>query len=233
MQYVTGLTDVTVMERRAGLALWGKHRKKNVKKRVKRTSFVSQWQFISSAFCITCSKAEGFALAMTWGKLGSHQKGALHLFSPWCGGHRAVASSLKPALVLQHWPGALMDSVLCNCWGSSPEPALIRLDKAPLWAELLLCTSSQPLEICRAVPVALCRLSLLPPHAAMAGTVPQGQAWLWEGAAAQLFSPWLCCCLLLQASQKHKSGALQHLFCATKLSANVVNRAAKLHWCSR
>lgn len=180
---------------------------------------------ISSAFCISMQQRGGFCS-------GSHQKGALRLFPPWCG-TQSCGQLSEASLALQRWPGALMDSVLYNWWRSSPEPALIRLDKAPLWAELLLCTSSQPLEICRAKCVALCRLSLLPPHAAKAGTVPQGQAWLWEGAAAQLSSPWLCCCLLLQASQKHKSGALQHLLCATKLSAKAVNRAAKLHWSSR
>jgi len=76
--------------------------------------------------------------------------------------------------------------------GTAQSPELIRLDKAPPWAELLLCTSPQSVESCRAKYLAALQSlpAPSPQHCCSQHRVPQRQACVWEeGRWAQLSSP--------------------------------------------
>lgn len=110
MQDMTGLTDVTVRERKAGLTLWGKHRKKNVKRRVKRASFVPHWQFISRPFPISMQQRGGFTLAMAWGELRVIRRMHFISFPPWDWSKQTCGHLLnlsEPSSCSAHCPAAL------------------------------------------------------------------------------------------------------------------------------
>lgn len=165
------------------------------------------------------------------------------------GGSEGCTSSL-PSTVLEEMDcGQLSESSSCSVagqellWtvfyvtggGPAQSPALIWLDKAALWAELLLCTSSQPVESCRAKCVALCSLSLLLPTLLL--WPGHSDTRTWEEAAAQLSSPHLLIPAVLLPSpagktETQKWGSAKPVLCHRSHS-NAVSRAAKLHWPSR
>lgn len=151
------------------------------------------------------------------------------------GGNGPVVSSwtsLNPALVLQHWPAGLWTGFYITGGGPAQSPALIWLDKAPLWAELLLCASSQPVEGCRQC-VALC--SLCGTAAAVART-ERHKDTPGFGSRQQPSSPLLILAVLLPSPagkpETQKWGSAKSVSCHRSVS-NVVKRAMMLHWSSR
>lgn len=87
MQNATGLTDATVLEWKQDLHSGASTGRKNGKKRVRERDIICimlaiyMQCFLPSLF-LACGKEEGFIQAMSWGKLRSSQKDALHLFHP-------------------------------------------------------------------------------------------------------------------------------------------------------
>lgn len=225
------LDRCNVMERKEGLSLWGKYRKKNGKKRVKTTSIVSHWQFLSSACPTSTQQRGGFCSGNDSGEPGSDQKGAVHLCPHSTGD---LWSALSPAVSV-----ALARSSHGQFYttggGPAQSSALIWLDKAPCRQS---CCSAPLLSLGRFAELSVWHSSVCPcslPNGCCGWDrlpLPQGQPWAWEPHSSPLLIPPVLLPSPAGKPETQKWGSAKSVLCHRSVS-NAVNRAAKLHWSSR